>query len=114
MEELQTVRDRDQSLKNIVTLVYALQALAYFTGGLAALAAVIVAYVKRDDVRGTIFESHVEWQIGTFWIGLGLAVLGGLTFWFGLGFIIWGVAAIWILYRIIKGWLALNDGKAVA
>jgi len=54
------------SLKTITTVVYALQALS-FAFGVTALVGLIINYVKRDDVAGTLYESHFNWQIRTFW-----------------------------------------------
>jgi uncharacterized membrane protein len=28
-----------------------------------------------------------------------------------LAFALWGVLSLWMLYRIVKGWLYLNDSK---
>lgn len=100
-------------LKNIAMVVYLLQALS-FLWGITAIVAVIVNYVKRDDVRGTVFESHFDWQIRTFWWGLLWLVVGGLLIVaFGLGFLVMLVAWIWAIYRVVKGWLKLAEGKPV-
>jgi|SRR3989344_8587819 len=99
-----------QSLKNITTVVYALQALSIFMG-ITCFVAVIMNYVKQDDVRGTWLESHFRWQIRTFWFGLLGLVLGGMTFLIVIGYFIWGATGLWFIYRIVKGWLNLNDGK---
>ena len=61
--------DEDRNLKNITTLVYALQA-ASFLIGITFLVAVIINYVKQPDVRGTLYESHFRWQIRTFWFSI--------------------------------------------
>ena len=37
--------------------------LRFFSGGLLAIIALIINYVKRSDVQGSIFESHFTWQI---------------------------------------------------
>ena len=29
------------------------------------------------------------------------------------GLIAWIVVSIWFLYRVVRGWLALNDGRAM-
>jgi uncharacterized membrane protein len=100
-------------LKNITMVVYLLQALS-FLWGLTAIVAVIVNYVKRDDARGTVFESHFDWQIRTFWWGLLWAVLGMLLIVAaGLGFLVMFVAWIWAVYRVVKGWLKLTENKPV-
>jgi uncharacterized membrane protein len=99
-----------KSLKTITLVVYILYALSYFTG-LTAIVGIIVNYVKRDDVAGTWLESHFRWQIRTFWFGLLWAMVGGATVIFGIGFAVLFANFCWIIYRIVKGWLNLNDNK---
>lgn len=100
-------------LINITLAVYVLQAVGLLPPfHLAFIAAIILNYVKRDDVRGTFLESHFRWQIRTFWFGLLWAVIGFMTIVvFFLGIAILAADAIWIIYRIIKGWLDLIDRK---
>jgi len=101
------------SLKTITTVVYALQALS-FAFGVTALVGLIINYVKRDDVTGTVYQSHFDWQIRTFWWGLLWGVLGCiLIFALGLGLVILFAAWVWAIYRVVKGWLKLTEGKAV-
>jgi uncharacterized membrane protein len=69
-----------RKLKNVALAGYALQALAFFLGGIPAVVAVVLAYVKRDDARGTWLESHLRWQIRTFWIALLGGIIGVVTF----------------------------------
>ncbi len=102
--------ETEHSLKQLTQLVYALQA-ASFLVGFSAIAAVIVNYVKREDVAGTLFESHFRWQIRTFWWSLLWGVIGALLFVVVIGIAILAADAIWFLYRIIKGWLRLSEGK---
>lgn len=96
--------------RNITMIVYGLQA-ASFLFGITAIAAVILNYIKKDDVRNTWLASHFRWQIRTFWFGLLWGAVGGLTAIIGIGFAVLGVAAVWITYRIVKGWLRLSEGK---
>ncbi|MFI4929635.1 MAG: DUF4870 family protein [Burkholderiales bacterium] len=101
------------SLKNVAMMVYLLQALS-FLWGVTAIVGVIVNYVKRDDARGTVYESHFDWQIRTFWWGLLWLVVGVLLIIaLGLGFLVMFVAWIWAIYRVVKGWLKLSEGKPV-
>jgi len=99
-----------QSLKTITTVVYALQAVGLLLV-ITYVIAVMINYLKRDDVRGTWLESHFRWQIRTFWFGLLWFLLGILTYIFIIGWIILAVTAIWVIYRILKGWLNLYDNK---
>jgi len=88
-----------------------------FLAGWPSIVAVIINLVKRDDVRGTYLESHFNWQLRTFWYALLwvlVAVILALTF---IGIIIAFPLAIglgvWVLYRIVRGWLALLGRKPI-
>jgi len=101
-----------QSLKNIAIAVYVLQALSFLPPFVITyFVAIILDYIKLDDARGTWLESHFRWQIRTFWFGLLWFVVGGLTVFFIIGGIIIFANSLWLIYRILKGWLNLNDGK---
>lgn len=103
---------RSDPNRNLAVAVYILQALSFFLGGLTGLAGVIVNYVKLDDVRGTWIEPHFRWQIRTFWLGLLWTVIGIVTTMIIVGWFILLAVAIWLIFRIVKGALALNEGKA--
>jgi len=98
------------SLRTVTTIVYALQAAAFLVG-VTSLVALIIDYVKRPDVEGTYLASHFTWQIRTFWYGLLWALLGLVTHFFLVGYLILLANTVWILYRIVKGWLALQEEK---
>ena len=102
--------EKNRTLKNLAQVVYILYALSYFTG-LTAIVGIIINYVKLDDVAGTWLESHFRWQIRTFWFGLLWAVIGIATVFLLIGFAILFANFCWIIYRIVKGWLNLNDNK---
>ena len=99
-----------KSAKNVTTVIYALYAASFFLG-ITALVAIIMNYVKKDDVVGSFLETHFRWQIRSFWYGLLWLVLGAITVFIGIGFIIMGVTYVWLIYRIVKGWLRLNDNR---
>jgi uncharacterized membrane protein len=88
-----------------------------FLTGWPSLIAVILNYVKRSDVRGTFLESHFRWQIRTFWFALLWTVIAGLFFvtFVGIPLAVAIVAfvGLWVLYRIIRGWLALVSERAM-
>lgn len=101
---------RSKSGKTIATAVYALQVASFFVG-ITSLIAIIINYVKRADVAGTWVESHFRWQIRTFWFGLLWGVLGAITFAILIGYVILLANLVWVIYRIVKGWLRLADNK---
>jgi len=103
--------ERPDPHRNLAILVYILQGLAFFLGGVTALVGVIVNYVKMKEVRGTWIEAHFHWQIRTFWIGLFWMVIGSITLMLVVGWFILLGMTIWVIYRIVKGALALNDGR---
>jgi uncharacterized membrane protein len=101
------------SLRQITLVVYILQALSFFMG-ITAVVGIVINYVKKEDAAGTLYESHFDWQIRTFWWGLVWSVLGViLILALGLGFIVLFVAWIWAIYRVVKGWLKWNDQQPV-
>ena len=104
------MKTASEKAKNIALVVYILQAVSFFTG-VTALIALIINYVKKDDAEQTWVASHFRWQIRTFWFGLLWSVIGLLTSVIGIGYFILVANLIWIIYRIIKGWLNLNDEK---
>lgn len=101
----------ERSLRRLTHVLYVLYAVSGPTGGLTALVALIFNYVRRSETDGTIYRSHFDWQIRTFWISLCAFVAGFVLQIIFIGFVIMWGAAIWTLYRIIKGWLYLHDGK---
>jgi len=82
---------------------------------------VIVCYVKRDEARNTWVASHLTWLIRTFWwsflwdmIGLLiLIVLGLILIGIPIAFGIWLLTAIWVIYRVIRGYLLFKDSKPI-
>ena len=88
-----------------------------FLSGWPSIIAVIINFVKRNDVRGTYLDSHFSWQVRTFFYALlWVVVMGLLTMTLILIPVAWGLAiavGLWILYRIVRGWLALLDRKPI-
>ncbi len=107
---LATQDERLKRLKTITMVVYGLQA-ASFALGVTLLVAIIINYVKKEDVDGTWLASHFRWQMRTFWFGLAWMALGLLTLLLVVGYGILVATGVWFIYRIVKGGLNLLDGK---
>lgn len=124
--------------KGLATVVYALQAASVIVG-LTMLVAVIINYVKMDEVRGTWVESHFRWQVRTFWLMLlwgvllfvallllglgtaGAAAIGSDAGTAGGALSVMAIAVLgglgifaWFVYRVVKGWLRLSENQPVA
>ena len=117
-----------ESLVRLTHLIYGLHAFSALMGiltsalivtafvtGWPSIIAVIINYVKRGDVRGSYLDSHFSWQIRTFWYALLWLLAATLLIFTLVGIpLAWllGVAVgIWVLYRIIRGWITLGSGK---
>lgn len=72
------------SLRNITQFVYLCQALSFFS-----------------------------WQIRKFWFGLLLGVAGWIFTIILIGFLILAIGLVWVIYRVVKGWLLLYDNKPI-
>jgi uncharacterized membrane protein len=90
--------------------------------GVLGIIGVIICYVKRDDAQGTWVASHLRWLIRTFWYSLLWGTVGGIVFVllfivFLLGPVlaiaIWAVASLWVLYRVIRGYLLFSQSKGI-
>lgn len=103
-------KESEQTLLTLTHVVYGLQA-AGFLLPVTWIMAVVINYVRLDEVRGSWLESHFRWQIRTFWFGLLWGVLGAVTFIVIVGWFVWAADAVWIIYRLVKGWLDLNSRK---
>ncbi len=127
-----TVEPRD-SLVRVAHVVYALHAASLLVGilgtatvvgafltGWPSIIAVVLNYVKRDEVRGSWLDTHFRWQIRTFWFGLlwvALCMLfivatlgiGILIAWLPLAFV-----SVWFVYRIARGWWRLMDRRPMS
>jgi uncharacterized membrane protein len=132
MEGIGPVTDEAQleGLRAWTHVIYGLHALSVLIGitsaafivtafvfGVPSIVAVILNYVKRDEARGTFLESHFRWQIRTFWFTLLWCAIGGVLFATIIGAILaiplFVVVGVWVIYRVVRGWLALKDGKPV-
>ena len=86
-----------------------------FLTGWPSIIAVIINYVKRPDVRGTYLDSHFSGQLRTFWYAVLWLAIGGVLFLTVVGipfaFGVWMLLGVWVLYRLVRGWLALGSGK---
>ena len=109
------------SLSVLIGLTSAVTIVGSFIFGLPSIVAVIMNYARQADARGTFLESHFSWQIRTFWFALlwvlvilalslplMLVAIGFLTL--PAGYVLLG---IWVIYRIIRGWMALSDRRPV-
>jgi uncharacterized membrane protein len=125
----------DPSLVTYTHAIYALHAVSVAIGvtsaativgsfvfGLPSILAVVMNYARQPEVEGTWLQSHFRWQIRTFWYALLWMFVAGLisaplVLLLGLGIVTFVLAAMivgaWVMYRVVRGWLALRAGRSV-
>jgi len=124
-------QDTGRSLSTLAHAIYGLHTLSVLIGissvatvvgafvfGWPSIVAVILNYAKRGETRGTWLETHFRWQIRTFWFGLLWCAIGALLVLTVVGIplavAVFVAAGLWVIYRIVRGWLALGEGKPLA
>lgn len=120
---VEVTTDSQRNLRTVGHISYALHAIVavgavvpgFQPGVLLLIAAFILDLVKRGDAAGTWQESHFRWRIHSVLWAAGLYLLTSPLFLllFLPGLLAWLVVSIWFLYRVVRGWLALNDGRAM-
>jgi uncharacterized membrane protein len=108
-EIIYTNKESTVNLK-VTHVVYGLQFVGLFTF-VGFIFGIILNYIKVSDVRGTWLESHFRWQIRTFWFGILWSILGGVLVIFLVGYAILLINYIWMIYRVMKGWMYLIDHR---
>lgn len=112
-QPIPTIDPQFTSQRQLVIIIYALYSAAFFLGGIPAIVAIIINYLKRHEVKDPMLASHFTWQIRTFWISFGLGILGAVTTFIGIGFIILFAAIVWDIYRLVRGVLGILDNKTM-
>jgi uncharacterized membrane protein len=86
-----------------------------FVGSVPSIIAVIISYLKRGSARDSWAASHYRWQIRTFWFALLWLLIAvllivtvvGAPF----GFALLAAVTLWLIYRIVRGWMRLIDKR---
>jgi uncharacterized membrane protein len=121
MNQVLDVSGRDASLKAVGQVSYLLHTIvavsAVLPGAQASVALLLVAFiidlVKRGEAVGTWQESHFGWRIRTvLWVGALYLITAPLwLFFLAPGWIAWTMISIWFLYRVVRGWMNLNNNR---
>ncbi|HUO90279.1 MAG TPA: hypothetical protein VMU08_13985 [Rhizomicrobium sp.] len=128
----------EEGLKLSTLLAYGLFLLAP-VNGITAIAGAIVAYIRRDEARGTIWEGHLRNLIRVFWVGAVVLAIFLLVALQGIGGLFYAlftnngepppayvggllalmpvllfaglIFAVWYFYRVVRGLLHALDSK---
>jgi uncharacterized membrane protein len=113
----QLVLDSDlEQEKQTARLLYIVHGLTFFFSfGLLSFIPLILNYVKRPYTQGTMVYTHHTWMIRSFWYYI-LWIVVAAAMWvtiilIPLGWLIGIVAWLWKAYRLIKGFVDLNNNR---
>jgi uncharacterized membrane protein len=122
----------ESSLRTTAMIGYVLLLVAS-VNGLTAIAAVIIAYIKKRDADGTVWQSHMHNIIVVFWV-MALACTSGILTWplsfgfflarhfdwasvsvlsvpFLFWFVVFPILLIWFFYRTIRGIIRASESR---
>lgn len=109
------------SNKTLTIILYVLSLAGFVTAGVTSIIALVIALVKQNEVRGTVYGSHFDYIVWTnIWaivasiaitiIGtlLLIILIGALILW--LGFL---ALAVWYGARLVLGLIKLMDNRPI-
>ena len=100
------------SQKNYMYITYAMYALGIFIG-LTPIVGVILAYIKRDEMQGTVYYDHMQFLIKTFWVSLIGMVIGAILMLVLIGYLVLLAVGVWYIFRVVLRIVKLLDNKPV-
>ena len=95
-------------------IVWALFLASILSVAFTSIIGVIIADIKRGDLAGTPYASHMTSAIRTFWITLIVGIIGLVLLIVGIGVIILGLLVLWHLFRVVRGLIYAIDGRPIA
>ena len=111
--ELSNNAEKTSSDRLVMQILYGLHTMAWFSGGVFAVIALIINYLRRSDETDSLYVAHHNFMISTFWWTLVWLVLLSPLWLFFLfpGMLAYALVWLWYLYRCIKGWLRFNSDR---
>jgi len=91
-------------------IIYILFGLGFFLP-ILTVAGVIYGYISRG--KSSALDSHIRFQLRTFWIGLAMVIIGGILAFVVVGYLVLLVWFLWTVIRVISGFLLAGKGRSV-
>ena len=102
--------EKTSSDRLVMQILYGLHTMAWFSGGVFAVVALVINYLQRGDEVHPMYIAHHNFMISTFWWTL--VLLSPLWLFFLVpGMLAYAIVWLWYLYRCIKGWLRFNANR---
>lgn len=77
------------------------------------IAGLVIAYMKRDALAGTPYQSHMTSAIRTFWISLIVGLIGAVLSFVVVGIFVLIALAIWQIFRCVRGLVRAINGQPI-
>jgi uncharacterized membrane protein len=117
-QEVAIDRRAEDAINTARILYFAHGVCFFFSLGIFNIVPLIINYSKRPEAEGTIAFSHHTWMIRSFWFYILWAAVGWVCAITLIGIpvalLIWGVTWLWEAYRVIRGFVDLNNGRPAA
>ena len=107
-QQLVTPNNDNWSSAKIVYILY----LVSLVLGITGIVGVVLAYIEKDKAPKWL-QSHYQYQIRTFWIGLLYMAIGFLLLIAIIGWFILLFNIVWLIIRMIKGLQAIEASKPI-
>ena len=118
------LNDKLAQAKNLARLLYLIHGASFvFSLGAFSFIPLIINYIKRPDTAGTFVHSHHTWMIRSFWfylmcvvvlVSAVIPIIATASFAKLLLIIVGAIVAwLWKAYRLIRGFVDLNNNRAM-
>lgn len=111
-QSIETARDGSDGDRNMLLIAYILYACTLFSG-ITAVVGVIINHLKVNDTDSDFIRSHHRWLMRSFWWGLLWTLISSALTIILIGFVGYVLVAIWFIYRIVRGFLAYSERRAM-
>lgn len=139
MSDATVIATRDESLRASLLIAYGLYLLALVSGGFTALVGVVLVYARREEARGTVWQSHCRNLLWVFWLAVVATVVFTAAVLEGAGTLLFSlfhtegnpppelvgglvalvpllglfavVVTVFYLYRTVRGFIHAIDGR---
>lgn len=102
--------DEERRNRQYTYAVYILYLAGFFTG-VTVIIGLVLAYIKRGDMRATPYAAHMSHLIRTFWIALPFFLIGLVLSLILIGYVVIFFVSLWFLYRCLFGLIRLSENK---
>ena len=79
--------------------------------GLTGIIGVVMAYINKRDAPDWL-QTHYQFQIRTFWIGLLYVLIGMILSIILIGYLVLLFWVVWLVIRCVKGMKSLDQKEA--